>query len=653
MPGGSSLSVPKNSPLHAFLLARLKERVDFSKRKQSQFIRVWQDAEERALAYMPELEYDALRRSDRERGQPKYTTIQIPYSYALLSTAHTYVSTVFLGRSPVHQYSGRHGETEQQTQALEALIGYQIEVGGLVGPYYIWFYDILKYGVGILGTYWCVEDIQYSYIEELTDEYGVSSKNRVTVREPGYEGNKVYNVSPFDFLHDPHFPIGRFQEGEFCAVHKVSGWTEIIKRKAQGYYMNCEFIPKSTGGSSAATGVAQGAAALQRPEQPGTFVAETLGEEGKTHPHSVGLWEVYVDLIQKEWRLGESDYPEKWVFSVTDDFSVIIGAQPLGSAHGKFPFSIGEAEIEGYGVFGRGIPEIALPVQNTMDWLVNTHFYNVRAALNNQFLIDPSKVIVTDAEDAGPGFIYRLRPEAYGSDVRSFFHQVPVADVTQNHFGDTHQMMSLGERVLGISDAMFGALSSGGRKTATEVRTSTGFGVNRWKTVAEYLSTTAFSPHSQMLVQHSQQYYTNEKKFRLVGDLASSAGPQFFDVTKQDIGGFYDFVAVDGTLPVDRMALANLWQGIMAQLQRFPALLAQYDVGKIFAYIGNLAGARNINQFKIQVVPDGMLQMQLQQGNVVPMKQPGMSPQGGGAPAPTPPQPQIEQGEALNGPEAA
>lgn len=623
----------KGSPLHMKLCGKLEDRIKFGLRVQTQFHDTWQKAEDAALAYLPESEMDALRRNDRERGNPRYTTIQIPYSYALLMTAHTYWTSVFFARTPIHQFAGRHGEAEQKVQAMEALINYQCDVGQMMAPYYIWLYDVGKYGVGILGTYWCEETIQYGQLEEVVDPItGKSQKLQASVQIPGYKGNKIYNVAPFDFIHDGHFPIGRFQEGEFCGVRKVMGWNEVVRRKNQGYYIkeNCDQLKKTS------TPPRNPSSALIRPETAGTF-----SDDKQDHPSSVEVWEVYVDLIQDEWELGPSQYPEKWVFTISSDYHVILGAQPLGAAHGQFPFSVGESEVEGYGVYNRGIPEIVRPIQNTMDWLLNTHFYNVRAALNNQFIIDPSKIIIDEAEDGGPGFIYRLRPEAYGSDLRNFFHQVPVQDMTQAHVGDTNLMFSIGERVMGINDQMFGA-TSGGRKTATEVRTSTGFGVNRQKTQCEYMSASAFSPHAQMLVQQSQQWYDTPTMLKVVGDLAMQAGPNFMQVNPEDIAGFYDYVPVDGTLPVDRMAMANMWLSIMNQLRAYPNLLMQFDIARIFTHIAGLTGVRNINQFKIQTAQDGLLQMQAQQGNVVPLRPPGapgMSPQGGGAPAPAPPTP--------------
>jgi hypothetical protein len=327
------------------------------------------------------------------------------------------------------------------------------------------------------------------------------------------------------------------------------------------------------------------------------------------------FYEISVDLIQSEWGLGNEVYPEKWVFTITGDLSLIIGAQPHGAAHGQHPFDLAVQEVEGYGLWSRGLPEITIDIQNTLDWLINQHFFNVRAAMNNQFIIDPSKIVIRDAEDGGPGFIYRIRPEAYGQDINTFFKQVPVQDFTKGHVADMQTVFDLGEKITGINEQMFGSLAQGGRKTATEVRTSTGFGVNRQKTLAEYISAMGMSPHAQKLVQQSQQWYEDDMMLRVMGNLANDAA-RFIQVSPDSIAGFYDLVPVDGVLPIDRMAMVNLWQQFLGQLRNIPPLMQQLDLWKLFAYIGNLAGIRNIQQFRVQVLPQG----QAPGGNVVPIR---------------------------------
>ena len=614
-----------------FLLQRLEARVKYSIQKRADRIKAWELAEDKALAYLHESDEDAVRRSNRElKGQTTYTTLQIPYTYATLMTAHTYMTSVFFSRSPVHQFSGRHGETEQQVSALEALIAYQVETGYHLVPYYIWLYDAGKYGCGILGNYWSEEQVQYSNVAQMDvlgpdgqPVQGGGKKLQQTFRSAGYIGTRVYNISPFDFGHDPHYPMYRFQEGEYCYVRKTIGWNEIKKRQYAGWYTK-DGVARLPARPPHTAQIQEGSSALLRPDR---VYQQTLGaaNDDLKHPTSIDIFEVYVDLIQSEWQVGDSTYPEKWVFTISSDYGVLLGAEPLGNAHGKFPFSIIETEIEGYGLYARGLPEIIDPIQRTMDWLINSHFYNVRASLNNQFIIDPSKIVIDDTEDGGPGFIYRLRPEAYGTDITKFFYQVPVTDITRTNMSDLESMQTLGERITGINEQMFGGISKS-RTTATEVRTSTGFGVNRLKTITEYISAMGISTLASRMVLDSQQFYDANKKFKIVGDLAQMAGPTFLQVDPGMLSGDFDFVPVDGTLPVDRMAMATLWQNIMGQMRNFPQLMMQFDIGKVFTHVAQLAGIRNINQFKVQVVPDAVLAAQMGAGNVIPLRGPQQSP---------------------------
>lgn len=623
-----TLQLNKNSPLHRKLAAMIQSRILMAQKDQTDQHEIWRRAEQRTLAYVHESEVDAARRNKRERGKPTYTTIQLPYSYALLMSAHTYWTSVFFGRSPVHQYAGRHGESEMQVQALEALIDYQIEVGSILGPYYIWFYDAGKYGAGILGEYWDVETIAYGQLAEMPDPQnpGKMALFQATVELEGYRGNKVYNINPFDFWRDPRVTLKNFQSGEFCFVLKRMIWNDVMRRKAAGYYTNTDELRQHATTRATDNGSQQ----LKRPDWASASISADWDPDGKNteakHPAAVFAYEFYVDLIPKEWGVGPESFPQKWCFTITEDFGLIIGATPLGYMHGKFPFSIIESEVEGYSTYSRGIPEVVAPLQDTMDWLINSHFYNVRQTLNNQFIVDPSKLVLKDVEAGEPGFIWRLRPEAFGTDIRSIFQQVPVTDVTRSNMSDLQQMFGLGERTLGINDQIMGVLNTGGRKTATEIRTAAGFGTNRLKTNTEYMSAMGFAPHSQKLVQNSQQFYDGSKKFKIVGDLAMGAGPNFMNVNPDMIMGFFNFSPVNGTLPIDRQAQANLWKDMMASLRMMPPQVAMgFDWVKIFSWVGTLAGLKNINQFKIQTVPDGSLDQQVQAGNVIPMPTPQRS----------------------------
>ena len=629
-----SIEVKYKGALHERIVDEIRARVLFAENRLGGFHKKWKDAEERALAYLPERETDKLRRAEREGGLPQYTTIQIPYSYAVMMASHTYWVSVFLGRTPIFQVDGRHGETQQQVQAMEALLAYQVQIGNNIPKLYTWLYDVGKYGIGIVGAKWVENRARVPRLEvreELLGESRIPAGRKVreivTTDVVTFVGNELFNVSPYDFLWDPRVTAGNFQKGEFCIRRIRPLWNEIKVRQASGFYVNVERLK-----AGSRTFSVDGSSQLERPEDgslSGVFPSKldsALQKLAREHPDQIDAYEAIVEVIPSEWGLGDSGMPEKWVFTVTSDFEVVLGAQPYDAFHGRFPYSVLEIEPEGYGLIGRGIPEILEPVQNTMDWLLNSHFYNVRATLNNQFVVDPLRVVMQDLDDPLPGGVIRLRPNAQGvTDVGTVIKQLPVADVTQGHVRDMQAMLAIGERVMGVNDQLLGVLATGGRKTATEVRQSTGFGVGRLKAISEYMSAAGFAPLNSLLVANTQQNYNLEMMFKIAGDAVDAAGERFIRVTPDAIAGFFDFVPVDGTLPIDRFAQANLWKELFLTASKIPAIGQRYDLGGIFEWIAQLGGLKNISQFRTQIVPDEQLATQAAAGNAVPLNGAGQA----------------------------
>lgn len=658
-------SIPNDSEWARNIKQELRMRIRAWQSRVSRKQEQWREAEEKVLAFVPETEVTLRRKELKRQGLPDYVTIQIPYSYAVVMAAHTYITSVFLGRSPIFQYTGRHGEAQHKTQALEALIDYQVLNGYVLPYFYTWLYDALKYGYGIVCDYW--ED-RIEMVTELVeiqeqDPFGMSTgkKQKIQIPQPvrTYSGNRIFNTQPMDFIWDVRYPVRDFQRGEFAGRRLKIGWNEIVRKEKMGYYMNVDRIAK-TYGTRDYYNDERGSEQLDRPELFSSLSELDPSVSGfrVDHPQVVGAYEIVVEIIPNEWKLASTDWPEKWVFTITDDFSTLIGVSPLGAMHCQYPYAIIPMEPEGYGLTTRGLPEILDPIQGVLDWLINSHFYNVRAALNNKFVVDPSRIVMKDVLNPLPGGIIRLKPEAWGQDTRLVMTQMQVTDVTQQHIANIPMMINFGERVGGVNDQIMGMLDTGGRKTATEVRTSTSFGINRLKTLAEFASAVGVDPLSRMFVQNTQQYYDMDLEFKIAGDLLQTSGPLglqgnqmlsmalqqmqggmggpqagrngFVRVTPDSISGFYDFVPVDGTLPIDRFAQVNLWKELFQGILAIPQIGMQYDLAGIFQWVAQLAGLKNITQFRIQVAPDQMLAAQAQMGNSIPLN----GPKAGGASAP-------------------
>lgn len=613
---------------HTRLLEAVKRRWKLSRDQMSKRYPTWEEQEKRFVAFMPAKDAEKARDQKRKDGAPQYTTIEIPYSYAQLLAAHTYWTSVFLARTPVYQFTGRHGETEQGVQALEAVMDYQLHVGKHMVPLYMWLLDVGKYGIGVVGNYWDKESSFVSRIAEVPKKWmgldipGTSQKVRQTMEMTSFMGNKMFNVRPFDFFPDPRVPISRFQNGEFCGRYVEVGWNYVRQRGAQGIYKNVEHLKGTSPGGWLKEGSGQGGSnqGIELPNQ-GSAGEGTLSGNGPSSMEDkldyVSLLEMCIELIPSDWGLGTSKMPEKWMFTVGND-AILLRVAPLGCLHNQFPFSVMEYELEAYGIHKRGMMEVLQPLNNVMTWLFNAHFHNVRKVLNDQLVVDPSRISMPDVMGPDAGRIIRLRPEAYGTNPAEAIEQLQVVDITQRHLQDASVVAEMMQRLSGVTDNIMGLVNTGGRKTATEVRTSSSFGINRLKTNAEYFSAGGFAPLAQMMVSNTQQYYDAAYQFKIAGDLLTNS-PQYLAVTPDQIAGFFDFVPVDGTLPVDKFALASMWKELLLGMRQVPSLGLQYDFGAIFAHIAHLSGVKNLNQFKLQVTPDQVLAAQVQAGNSVPV----------------------------------
>ena len=600
--------VKYGTPLHNKLLSALLSRRNLSTKAYQKKAKAWKEVDERYRCYVNPSEEERARKAAQDSHTPTYSQIVVPYDYAIVLTAHTYWTSVFFSRDPIFQVTGRNGETQQKVQAQEALLDYQRNVGELTRPLFQWLLDTGKYGVGIISCYWADEAELVSQIVKVEKTFmgmgtGKFKNETVTKRVRSYTGNRIANIRPQNFHPDPRVPISLFQQGAFCGVTSSVGWHSILKDADE--YMNLPEARKSKKKIASQEGA--------------TYARDMVSEDDDVEPNpyqDMGFFEnleMFVDLSPKEWDLGDTSYPEKWVFQIAND-QVIIKARPLGANHCKYPFQVLTYEMESEDLVGRGLFEILRPLCMTNEWLLHSHFFNVRSVLNDNFIVDPSRVTMKDFE-SGPGRLIRLNAAAAGTDPATAIKQLPVIDITSQNLQNMGFIQELIQRVSGVTDNLMGLQTAGGRKTATEVRTAASNGVNRQKTFTEWASSTGFAPLIQMLIQNGQQWYEEEMQVRIAGSLLSWNG-QYIKVSPEDIAGFYDFVPVDGSLPIDRMGQVQMWKEILLMLTKAPQLGQTYDLAAIFGWMAQLAGLRNINQFK--VAAPAALDQQVAAGNLVP-----------------------------------
>lgn len=609
------LDIRFGSEHHKRLLKAVVDRRKFSKNRMECFHEGFNNSDDTMRAYIKIADRDNLKKArKRNQGTLDYVTFQIPYSYSVVMSAHAFWCTTFMSRDPVWQLNARHGEGQDSVQGMEAIMDYNHRVGEHEVPLFNWNFDMAKYGFGVVGNFWANEIIRVpQVVEEEVEFFGIKTgnkkKRKVTKTVQGYQGNKAYNIRVYDWFPDPRVPINQFQKGEFCGRDLLIGWHEILKGEAAKRYMNIK--PLRERALKQRDQLESGSAQVNLPYG---WNENEKGSHDLDGPDFVKLHEMVIEMVPSQWGLGNGKVPEKWVFTVANE-AVIIAAEPLGMLHNKFPYFIQEFGMGTDEFIKPGLIHFVKPFEEVMSWLINSHFYSVRNTLNDVRIADPTKVVMKDILKRTP--VVRLKPAAYGQDIRSMVHQLQFNDPTQGHLGDTQAMAKVGELIHGITGNLAG-VTEGDRATATEKRIAANSAITRLRTVAEYNSALGWSPLAQVMVSNIQQNYDLNMKFRIAGNNLQGAN-RVIQPNPEELGGFFDFVPVDGTAPIDRLAQANFWKEFTGMIVQSELLAGQFDLAGLVLHIMKLQGERNVERFRLQSTPDGALQQQVQAGNVVPV----------------------------------
>ena len=606
------------SPLHDRVLKHLLELLRMSEQEMSKFHARWRASEKRAQAYIDLKDWEKEVKRMNDSGEaPKVVSVQIPYTFATISAVTTYLIHTFAGRRPMFQVGSYKKETIEAARNMERVLQYNADHTRLTRHMFQHFYDGELYGVGVFRTLWKEETgVRTVWRENQVPGFlGLFSQSqKVQIREERtiYSGNEVVTQDPFLFFPDPRVPLTEVNtKGQFVFWRDFVGRHMLLRDKTYRWVNSAGDMPANVYGENmSARALLSGGTATPGHDASG---------KGFRTKNFVQIDQGTVDIIPKELGLGDSEEVERWLFTIANK-KQIIQAERFDTDHGKHPVSVVEPYGMGYGFGNLGLADYLGPTQDTLGWLVNSHIANVRTALNNMWIVDPEMVNVKDLKNPEPGKIIRLKPSAVGQDVRAALQQLPVSDVTRNHLQDFELMMRMGDSLSAITDNLRGLQHSGGRKTATEVRTSGEAAASRLAALAKRYSSQSIVDLTEQMVLNNQQFLTEEFYIDVVGEAGQEAPVRISP--EMVVGDFY-FPVHDGTLPLDRVALLDVWKEIFIAVSQDQELRNTFSVTKIFEHIAELGGARNIDAFKLNlgVADDEAVDKQVQAGNMVPISE--------------------------------
>lgn len=613
------LDLKPGSPLHQLVLGKLNRYAKDSSAVIKKRHPSWQEIDSKLQAYIPITgkEREVLKDDPR-----KPVSIVFPYSYAILETLIAYLVAAFTPE-PIFRYEGVGPEDAAGATLMEKVISLHCQKTKVVLNLHVLFRDISAYGLGIVTPQWLVRRGKKVRMRSV----GLGPPERETISTILFEGNALENIDPYCYLPDPNVPLHDVQRGQYVGwVDRDNLMNLLTDEEVDGDLFNVQYLRRLTNKSTTLFGTTNYPRSARSGTSFDNYVTNVSSDP-------VDLLHMYVNLIPSQWKLGSSDYPQKWMFTVGAD-AVIIRARPLDLIHDMYPLAVAVPDFDGYSPVSYSRIEILSGMQKTIDWMFNSHVANVRKAINDVLVVDPYLINVADIAEGTPGGIVRLRRPAWGRGVENSFKQLAITDITRNNVTDVTFLIEFMRQIAGTDSPVMGNLRQGGpeRLTAQEFKGTNVGAVNRLERIAKIVGVQSLQDVGSMFAYHTQQFMDEPTYVKTTGQWPTAVQDAYnvqeggrVLVRPSDILIAYDLLVRDGSIPGGNYN--DTWVQLFQMISQSPVLMQTFDITKIFKLIAQNSGAKNVDAFELDkaaakmqpsVQPDEQVQQQIDAGQLSP-----------------------------------
>jgi hypothetical protein len=579
--------------------------------------------------------------------------ITVPISYAINQIRMTQLFGIWAGRVPTIGIRGVGEEDMASAAIMEAAISADCDRGNALLSLFGMTADAEKYGGGWLYDWW---EEQYGWVRGKPSTLALYLNT--VYKAIGRRAGKPMGPLKWDFVSefnasrcpdprlmypDPRKPLSDLQRGEFIGHADYKSYLELLSRSMEnnGPYFNIETV-KKIGPSS---GMDTGRRGYTRHKITDIKDYELRGSLDDNDRGFHICEQVQIRLVPREWKLGPETRPQVWWFELCDE-QVLIRAHRSAYDHGEFSYSYAEANPDPHSITNPGSVEVMLGLQTAMDWLFNSHFEQIRRALNNVLLYLPSLIEEDDLLNPGP--MQHIRLSRIGENMAlsgqitldTALRQLQVQDITGPHLAFFGQVMELAQRMGAAADSQMSMPTGPGKRTAYEVQSILQSSSQRVAIEAKLMDIAAVKPWARRMIKNRLQFTSIDQWVPVVGDtIEKSPDAKRLLITPENIAGNYDNEPLEGTTPQDPTALAETW----AQFMQSASTLAQYpgfgvpdmngevfQIKAAFKEFAKRLGVRNVDRFfasvmpqlgapGMNVVPDEVVAAEAQKGNLVPV----------------------------------
>lgn len=565
------LSHKRLTPLHEALLDKVRGMAKASRNKMKDYFPMWDAQHENYMRRRQPSKEDveAVRMGNSKK-------IVVPLGYSQINTAVAFGFMLYTQRerffemTPVEDMDGPLRECcESMLQRDNLATDYKPRLIQNI-------LNVCRFGLGAEADWW-EEDSVWLPIEStaapteyngvLTSEPQLTTKLTKVIKR---SGNSVVSVSPYKLYLDPAFHPTDWKRGSFVGWCESYSLDALMQLQDDGLCTGVEHIDKYNTSTIAEFARETSRISGFDPLKPGDSKAIVVDKM------VVNLAPNSIKGRQDGKTLGPETQTHRWIVWIAND-NRIIRAEPATNLHGQWPVSISFFAPDHHEAVFNSLSYMIQDLQGFMSWLMNSRVAAVQATVDGQVIADPLGVNLDDISLRKR--IIRMQKFAAGKGVERFYKPVEVKDSTQGHVGDMEFIYSLVQRITGVNNNMMGEVASG-RRSATENRASNQGASARLKMVFDVMWGQHYQPQANRMLTNLRQQLPPDEFALVCGQTkASYFGP--FRADPLTLARAYDYVPFDGTLPTEKLFVAQQLQELLGLLLSNPVTALQFNMNPV------------------------------------------------------------------------
>jgi len=638
------LDLKPGSDLHEKIVRLVMEESDRSAQKIVGRHDQWQEIDRVMTAYIPASQAESGRHNTRANK-----LVIMPILYAIRETILAQLAVAFLDM-PMFRYTG--GDDMVGPALLQKVVEWQniqMKTGLAI---HTLINDFTTYGIGVAAPYWKSvtgqkvvsydSSLETNPTNGLLELFGISPEQqqqqqptykRKLVTDTLYEGTKIANIDVYKYLPDPDVPIYEPQDGNSTGWIYSSRFESLLDEERDKYAktFNCKYLRYEPVNSHRVSAI---------------FSENRRDEKSSLNTNVdselIDVVVRYKRIIPKDWNLGDSEYPENWEFRIAAD-SVVIKASPCEFPFdSRFPTVVGAPDFNTHDLAPISRLEVHYNLQQYADMLVSSHLENVKRAVNDIIVYDPSVINSKDVSRPVPGGRWRIKRRGFGRDIRQSLFQVPAQDYTRNNVNEALMFGEVAYKGTGAQEQLQGSMRNKvDRLTATEFQGTTMAGLTRIDRMASVFAMQVMQDLGRVFADNTQWRMSKDLWVDLAGEYDGELRAAY-GANNNDI----DRILVDPTaiasdysiVPSDPRIIKMEDPKTVVELLRIasthPELSQRIDILRYFMHAARLGGAKHTSQFRrtqadiaslqemqAQTMETEAIQEETRKGNIVPIDQ--------------------------------